>query len=814
MAEADYIQLKKIHPGLKVSKCKIRFTPYGTAYRLPVIGSTRVTMVNNKGKRIKTTVHIIRGQKESLLGREDGERLGIIKIRPDGNKDEDIKIGRITPVKKEAPRESGIVSGGETQEQIDRKMQQLLEEYGDLFKGIGNAKIEPIHIYTKKGRTPVAQKQRPIARHYLEPLRKHLDELLAADVIEGPLGSEHANGWVSNIVITAKGWDKSRIRMNLDTRLMADNVRQAHFPIPTSEQLRHEFQGSDRFTSLDLNHAFHQLPIDDESRKLFVFTTPFGLYRYKRLVMGTPPASSECHEKLRALFQGLKGVVQIKDDLVVHGRGQEHDDNVRQVFERMRKVGLTLRKEKCKMGKQEVVWFGNVYNRQGMSPDPQKVKTIKEWTAPKDKSEVKSFLQTCQFCSKYMRGTNGQTYSDMTQPLRELTKQNVQFKWTKDCDRAFRQLKEALVADTVLLAYDTTRQTRLYVDHGPGGIASTVAQKYEEIGQIEPEWRTVMHNSRALTKAEQGYGKMEGESLAILSGIKVNKEYLYGTKFEVVTDHKPLLAAYNTPNRPAPVRVERHISKLRGFRFKVVYEPGCTSPADYGSRHPPKPREYTEEEKAEWGIEEENEDEECTVSRLMGDEGCQAVTLDMVREWTQKEEELSKLTHELQTGKISTETKKGRFASVLGEMMTKNGLLFKGTQIVIPGPLQQAVIEAAHEGHMKEEKTIATLREHVWFPRLAKMTREFIRACGPCAASDSRTPPAPLKSRVMPDKPWSIVACDFKGPIGGPRGYYFHVTIDTYSRYPEVQVLKSTGFDKLRRALDVVWATHGIPDII
>ena len=463
MSEADYLQLKNRYPHARVKTCNIRFTPYGTAYKLPVIGGIRITMVNNKGKRIKTTVHIIKGQKESLLGREDGIRLGIIKIRPNGTREKETKIGRITPVKKEAVKEVGIVSGGETQEQIDAKMQLLLEEYGDLFHGIGNAKIDPIHIYTKKGRKPIAQKQRPIARHYLEPLRKHLDELLAGDVIEGLLGSEHANGWVLNIVITAKGWDKSRIRMNLDTRLMADNVKQAHFPIPTSEQLRHEFQGSDRFTSLDLNHAFHQLPIDEESRRLFVFTTPFGLFRYKRLVMGTPPALSECHDKLRALFHGLKGVVQIKDDLVVHGKGQEHDENVKQVLERIRTSGLTLRKEKCWMGQQEVKWFGNVYDKQGMSPDPPKVKIIKEWLAPKDKSEVKSFLQTCQFCSKYMRGTAGETYSDMTKTLWELTKQNIIFKWTEERSRAFNQLKRALVSETVLVGYDTTQQTRLYV---------------------------------------------------------------------------------------------------------------------------------------------------------------------------------------------------------------------------------------------------------------------------------------------------------------------------------------------------------------
>ena len=187
----------------------------------------------------------------------------------------------------------------------------------------------------------------------------------------------------------------------------------------------------------------------------------------------------------------------------------------------------------------------------------------------------------------------------------------------------------------------------------------------------------------------------------------------------MVTDHKPLLAAYNTPNRPAPVRVERHISKLRGFRFKVRYEPGNTSPADYGSRHPPKPRKYSEEEKTELGIEEENDDEECTVSRLMEDGGLHAVTLDMVKESIQKDKELKGLIDEIQAGEITTKTKKGRYAGVIGEMMSKEGLLFKGTQVVIPAALQQAVIEAAHEGHMKEEKTIATLREHVSFPNVS-----------------------------------------------------------------------------------------------
>ena len=61
---------------------------------------------------------------------------------------------------------------------------------------------------------------------------------------------------------------------------------------------------------------------------------------------------------------------------------------------------------------------------------------------------------------------------------------------------------------------------------------------------------------------------MDGESLAVLSGIKSNKMYLYGCEFKVVVDHRPLV-----PDRPSSAYVDRHRSKLLGFNFRVVYEP-------------------------------------------------------------------------------------------------------------------------------------------------------------------------------------------------------------------------------------------------
>ena len=276
-------------------------------------------------------------------------------------------------------------------------------KFPELFTGLGRAKVEPVHIEVDPKVKPIQQKRRNIALHYVERLKAHLTELKQEGVISGPLGPEWARGWICNPVITGKKWDQNKIRMNLDTRSMKEAVKISKFPIPTVQELRHSFRGSDRYSVLDMNHLFHQFAMTEESRKHFVFYTPWGLYGFNTLVMGTAPASSECHERIRIILDGLEGVTQIKDDLVVHGKGKEHDARLEKVLARLVEYGLTLRKDKCRFGVQEVIWFGMVFTSQGMSPDPDKEQIIKNWPAPEDKAAVKSFLQTCQFSQEFMR---------------------------------------------------------------------------------------------------------------------------------------------------------------------------------------------------------------------------------------------------------------------------------------------------------------------------------------------------------------------------------------------------------------------------
>ena len=81
----------------------------------------------------------------------------------------------------------GIISGGQTQEEIDLLMTELVKPYQQVFQGIGVAKVEPVHIEVDNSVKPVQQKRRPIAINYLDRFREHIEELHRAGVVSGPL---------------------------------------------------------------------------------------------------------------------------------------------------------------------------------------------------------------------------------------------------------------------------------------------------------------------------------------------------------------------------------------------------------------------------------------------------------------------------------------------------------------------------------------------------------------------------------------------------------------------------------------------------
>ena len=95
------------------------------------------------------------------------------------------------------------------------------------------------------------------------------------DIIEGPIEVEEPGTILNDVVLTEKkGTDQ--IRVTLDCQVVNEQVYQTHEPIPTPEELRHEFKGSNCFTKLDMTNCYHQFKIEEGAPKLFAFPTPLG----------------------------------------------------------------------------------------------------------------------------------------------------------------------------------------------------------------------------------------------------------------------------------------------------------------------------------------------------------------------------------------------------------------------------------------------------------------------------------------------------------------------------------------------------------
>lgn len=141
----------------------------------------------------------------------------------------------------------GHKNGGE----IYAKMEKLATKHAAMFEGMGRAEVEPINIQMKEGVTPIMQGKRPIPMQYQEPFKKKMEYLKENGLVEGPLPPKECTGWIHNPVITKKNWITSEIWINIDTKRMNEHLIKTKMPIPTSQELRHELEGSDRFLALD-----------------------------------------------------------------------------------------------------------------------------------------------------------------------------------------------------------------------------------------------------------------------------------------------------------------------------------------------------------------------------------------------------------------------------------------------------------------------------------------------------------------------------------------------------------------------------------
>ena len=241
--------------------------------------------------------------------------------------------------------------------------------------------------------------------------------------------------------------------------------------------------------------------------------------------------------------------------------------------------------------------------------------------------------------------------------------------------------------------------------------------------------------------------------------------------------------------------------RLQPYTFRIIYKSGANNPADYLSRHPTHDSKQKTQEKIT----------EQYVNFVTRNSVPKALTLKEIIDATNSDVTLTTLRDAIKTNKWDSPVVKP-FKAVKNELTsTTDGVILRGTRIVIPSSLQQRAIDIAHETHLGIEKTKSLIREKIWFPQVDNRIRDTIEHCITCQAAGHMNPPEPLRMTEMPELPWRTIHIDFYGPL--PTSEYLLVAVDRYSRFPEVEIVHSTRYTVIPK-LDKVFSVHGIPDTI
>ena len=325
------------------------------------------------------------------------------------------------------------------------------------------------------------------------------------------------------------------IRYCIDYRAVNERTIPDRYGMPLAEEVFRELAGKKILSSCDLRSGFHQLPIAEESQPATAFWWGHKLYAWQRLSFGlrNSPAWFQKVMDYEINKAGLGGkVFAYIDDLVLAtDTVEEHVELLGKMFDMLLRCGLRIHPEKSVFGAAVISYLGHNLSADGLTPQEAKVIAIRDMPAPKNVSELKSQLGFCGYYRCYVPD-----YSRVAQPLNELMKQGVAWRWNTTEQQAMDALKRELcIPGKVLRHFDVNRPTIVHTDWSKQGISGV-------LGQLDDEGKEylVACVSRSLNKHEQQYSSYEGELLAVVWAVKMLRPMLHGVKFTLVSDHQPL----------------------------------------------------------------------------------------------------------------------------------------------------------------------------------------------------------------------------------------------------------------------------------
>ncbi|XP_055542934.1 uncharacterized protein K02A2.6-like [Wyeomyia smithii] len=601
-------------------------------------------------------------------------------------------------------------------------------------------------------------------------------ELLEKNIIEraeGPLT------WVSPLVPVRKA--DGKIRLCVDMRAANEAVKRENYPMPNIDDAMISITKVAKLSKIDLESAYYHLELDSANRNITTFVARSGVYRFCRLMFGIKSAPELFQREMEHLFRGIKGLVVYMDDVLIHGATEEeHDKALQDVLDRLASVNMKINRAKSVLSVKEVIFLGYRISTDGIHPTDEKIQAIMDLQPPANVSELRSLLGLLNFLGKFLPNLVALTFN-----MRTLLIKDCPFKWNDKHSAELDKLKAILSKVDTIGFFNPQDETLLVTDASPFGLGAILIQVKNG------ESRTICCISKSLVDHEKKYCQTEKECYAIVWAMEKLFVYLYGLRFTLIMDCKPLEYLFNRVQSKPSARMERWVLCLQSFDFSVRYEPGDQNLADALSRL-----------SLSKSI---NAGEADIIAWLSEEVRPVAISIEEIEKETLSDDELQSVKEALYSGVWENVPNEYKIATIKTDLTTYGDIILRGDRIIIPKSLREKVVNLAHTGHQGCTSMKALLRAKVWFPSMDKMVDTFVRSCKPCKMTALPDKPNPIHRRI-PTEPWQDLAIDFKE--GFPDDVSLLVVV---TRFIQIEPMKPATAQHVIMAFLKMFSAFGIP---
>ncbi|XP_062714983.1 uncharacterized protein LOC134291358 [Aedes albopictus] len=183
---------------------------------------------------------------------------------------------------------------------------------------------------------------------------------------------------------------------------------------------------------------------------------------------------------------------------------------------------------------------------------------------PKNKEQARSFVGLITYYGRFFPNLSTILY-----PLNNLLKDDVSFVWSKECEKSFLCVKKEMQSDRFLVHYDPSLPVVLATDASPYGIGAVLSHQYPD-GTKRP----LQYASQTLTRTQQKYSQIDKEAYSIIFGVRKFHQCLYGRRFTLVTDNKPISQIFSEskglPTMSA-MRMQHYAAFLQAFDYRICH---------------------------------------------------------------------------------------------------------------------------------------------------------------------------------------------------------------------------------------------------